>query len=71
MDTVTAGNASQMSDGAAAVMVMDREKAESLGLKPMAKFRSFAVGGCSARNHGNRSSCSDSKSIKISWFRAF
>ena len=26
-------------------MVMDREKAESLGLKPMAKFRSFAVGG--------------------------
>lgn len=43
--TVTAGNASQTSDGAAAVMVMDREKADSLGLKPMAKFRSFAVAG--------------------------
>ncbi len=43
--TVTAGNASQMSDGAAAVMVMEREKAESLGLKPLAKFRSFAVSG--------------------------
>jgi acetyl-CoA acyltransferase len=43
--SVTAGNSSQTSDGAAAVMVMDREKAESLGLKPMAKFRSFAVGG--------------------------
>lgn len=43
--SVTAGNASQTSDGAAAVMVMDREKAESLGLTPMAKFRSFAVGG--------------------------
>ncbi|WP_312468920.1 acetyl-CoA C-acetyltransferase [Neobacillus sp.] len=43
--TVTAGNASQTSDGAAALMVMDREKAESLGLKPLAKFRSFAVGG--------------------------
>jgi acetyl-CoA acyltransferase len=43
--TVTAGNSSQTSDGAAAVMVMDREKAESLGLRPMAKFRSFAVGG--------------------------
>jgi acetyl-CoA acyltransferase len=43
--TVTAGNSSQTSDGAAAVMVMDREKAESLGLQPMAKFRSFAVGG--------------------------
>ena len=43
--TITAGNASQMSDGAAAVMVMDREKAHSLGLKPLAKFRAFAVGG--------------------------
>ncbi|MFJ7728421.1 acetyl-CoA C-acetyltransferase [Neobacillus sp. NPDC097160] len=43
--SVTAGNASQTSDGAAAVMVMDREKAEALGLKPLAKFRSFAVGG--------------------------
>ncbi|MBM7648590.1 acetyl-CoA acyltransferase [Bacillus ectoiniformans] len=43
--TVTAGNASQTSDGAAAVMVMERESAESQGLKPMAKFRSFAVGG--------------------------
>ncbi len=43
--SVTAGNASQTSDGAAAVMVMDRERAETLGLKPLAKFRSFAVGG--------------------------
>ncbi|MGG3451649.1 acetyl-CoA C-acetyltransferase [Domibacillus aminovorans] len=43
--TVTAGNASQTSDGAAAVLVMEREKAESLGLKPIAKLRSFAVGG--------------------------
>jgi acetyl-CoA acyltransferase len=43
--SVTAGNASQTSDGAAAVVVMSREKAESLGLKPLAIFRSFAVGG--------------------------
>lgn len=43
--TVTAGNASQMSDGAATVLVMDREKAEAEGLKPIAKFRSFAVEG--------------------------
>ncbi|WP_338471900.1 acetyl-CoA C-acetyltransferase [Niallia sp. XMNu-256] len=43
--TVTAGNASQMSDGAAAVMIMEKEKARSLGLKPLAKFRSFAVSG--------------------------
>ena len=43
--SVTAGNASQTSDGAAAVMVMDAEKAKSLGLAPMGKFRSFAVAG--------------------------
>ncbi len=43
--TVTAGNSSQMSDGAAAVMVMSAEKAEQLGLEPLARFVSFAVGG--------------------------
>ncbi|WP_347940775.1 acetyl-CoA C-acetyltransferase [Peribacillus simplex] len=43
--SVTAGNSSQTSDGAAAVMVMDREKASSFGMKPMGKFRSFAVAG--------------------------
>lgn len=43
--TVTAGNSSQMSDGAAAVIVMSGEKAAKLGLKPMARFVSFAVGG--------------------------
>lgn len=44
--TVTAGNASQMSDGAASVLVMDKEVALANGLKPLAKFRSFAVTGC-------------------------
>jgi acetyl-CoA acyltransferase len=43
--TVTAGNSSQMSDGAAGVIIMSRAKAESLGLKPLARFISFAVGG--------------------------
>jgi acetyl-CoA acyltransferase len=43
--TVTAGNSSQMSDGAAAVVMMSRQKAEALGLKPLARFVSFAVGG--------------------------
>jgi acetyl-CoA acyltransferase len=43
--SVTAGNSSQTSDGAAAVLLMDREKSDSLGMKPLAKFRSFAVGG--------------------------
>ncbi|MCL6636018.1 MAG: thiolase family protein, partial [Peptococcaceae bacterium] len=43
--SVTAGNSSQTSDGAAAVVLMSRRKAEELGLKPMAVFRSYAVGG--------------------------
>jgi acetyl-CoA acyltransferase len=43
--TVTAGNASQMSDGAAAVVVMAEEKARELGLKPIAVLRSYAVAG--------------------------
>jgi acetyl-CoA acyltransferase len=43
--TVTAGNSSQTSDGAAAVVVMSREKADALGLRPRARFLSFAVGG--------------------------
>jgi acetyl-CoA acyltransferase len=43
--TVTAGNASQMSDGASAVMVMSEQKARQLELAPLARFISFAVGG--------------------------
>src|SRR5215203_4973758 len=43
--TVTAGNSSQRSDGAAAVVVMERERAEELGLTPLARFVGFAVGG--------------------------
>jgi acetyl-CoA acyltransferase len=43
--TVTAGNSSQTSDGAAAAIVMSEKKARELGLKPMARFVSFAVGG--------------------------
>lgn len=43
--SVTAGNSSQMSDGAAGVVVMSRAKANALGLKPMARMISFAVGG--------------------------
>ena len=42
---VTAGNSSQMSDGASAVMVMSADKAAELGLKPLARFVAFAVGG--------------------------
>jgi len=44
--TVTAGNSSQMSDGAAATVVMSMDKANELGLKPLARFVSFATAGC-------------------------
>jgi acetyl-CoA acyltransferase len=44
--TVTAGNSSQMSDGAAATVIMSLDKANELGLKPLARFVSFATAGC-------------------------
>ena len=43
--TVTAGNSSQMSDGAAAAVVMSAERARSLGIKPLARFVAFATAG--------------------------
>ena len=43
--TVTAGNSSQMSDGAAAAIVMSAERAKALGLKPMARYVAFATAG--------------------------
>ena len=43
--TVTAGNASQTSDGAAAVIVMSETKARALGLKPLARFLAYATAG--------------------------
>ena len=42
---ITAGNSSQISDGASAVLIMSAEKAKELGLKPRARFHSFAVVG--------------------------
>jgi acetyl-CoA acyltransferase len=43
--TVTAGNSSQMSDGAAAAVVMSAERAKAVGLKPLARYVSFATAG--------------------------
>jgi acetyl-CoA acyltransferase len=43
--TVTAGNSSPLNDGAAAVVIMSKEKAKSLGVEPMATLRSYAVVG--------------------------
>ncbi len=44
--TVTAGNSSQMSDGAAAAVVMSERKVHELGVKPLARFVDYAVAGC-------------------------
>jgi acetyl-CoA acyltransferase len=44
--SVTAGNSSQTSDGAAAAVVMSAERAKSLGVQPLARFVSFATAGC-------------------------
>ena len=44
--TVTAGTSSQLTDGASAMVLMSAERAEALGLKPIAKIRSMAVAGC-------------------------
>ena len=44
--TVTAGNSSQMSDGAAAAVVMSGERARALGIQPLVRFVSFAYAGC-------------------------
>jgi len=44
--SVTAGNSSQLSDGASATLVMSRERAEALGIKPKLIFRGLAVAGC-------------------------
>ena len=48
----TAGNSSPMSDGAGAVVLMDRETAEKKGLEPLAVFRGFAVTGCDPSSMG-------------------
>ena len=49
---VTAGTSSQMSDGAAFVVLMSREKAETLGIAPIARFVGFAVAGCESEYMG-------------------
>jgi acetyl-CoA acyltransferase len=50
--TITAGNASQMSDGAAAAIVMSDERAQSLGLKALARFVAYATAGCPPEEMG-------------------
>ena len=50
--TITAGNASQMSDGAAACVVMSDERAREMGLKPLARFVAYATAGCPPEEMG-------------------
>lgn len=50
--TITAGNASQMSDGAAAALVMSDERARELNLKPLARFVAYATAGCPPEEMG-------------------
>jgi acetyl-CoA acyltransferase len=50
--TVTAGNSSQTSDGAAAAVVMSRSRADALGIAPLARFIAFAYAGCDPEEMG-------------------
>ena len=50
--TVTAGNSSQMSDGAAAAVVMSEARAKALGVKPLARFVAYATAGCPPEEFG-------------------
>jgi acetyl-CoA acyltransferase len=63
--SVTAGNSSQMSDGAAAVLIMSRAKADSLGLKPLVRFIAFAVGGVDPEYMGIGPIVAIPKALKI------
>jgi acetyl-CoA acyltransferase len=63
--SVTAGNSSQTSDGAAAVVVMERQQAEERGLKPLARFVGFAVGGVRPEIMGMGPSVAIPKVLKL------
>jgi len=63
--SVTAGNSSQTSDAAAAVIIMSEERAAALGLKPLARFVAFAVGGVPAHLMGIGPIVAIPKALKI------
>ncbi|HLE14557.1 MAG TPA: acetyl-CoA C-acyltransferase [Anaerolineales bacterium] len=63
--SVTAGNSSQMSDGAAAVLVMSRAKAEASGLKPLVRFISYAVAGVAPEMMGIGPVVAVPKALKV------
>src|SRR6185503_11789404 len=63
--TVTAGNSSQMSDGAAASVVMSADKAKALGIKPLARFVAFATAGYKPEEMGIGPVYAIPKALKI------
>ena len=62
---MTAGNSSQMSDGASIVVMMSKEKAEALGLKALAVFKSFAVAGVAPEIMGMGPAAAIPKVLKL------
>ena len=52
LGSVTAGNASQLSDGASATLVMSSDRARALGIEPLLVFRGYAVAGCAPDEMG-------------------
>jgi acetyl-CoA acyltransferase len=63
--TVTAGNSSQMSDGAAATVVMSEERAKALGLKPLARFVAYATAGVLPEEFGIGPVAAIPKALKL------
>ena len=63
--TTTAGNSSQMSDGAAAAVVMSAERARAIGAKPLARFLGFATAGCPPEEMGVGPVFAIPKALKI------
>jgi len=67
--TVTAGNSSPMSDGAAAVVVMNEAHAKALGAKPLARFVAYATAGCLPEEFGIGPVHAIPKALKLSGLR--
>ncbi len=62
--SVTAGNSSPLTDGAAAVIIMSEKKAKELGIKPLAKIKSMAVAGCAPETMGEGPGFAIPKALK-------
>ncbi len=67
--TTTAGNSSQMSDGAAAAVVMSAERAKAIGAKPLGRFLAFATAGCPPEEMGVGPVYAIPKALKLAGLR--